>query len=229
MKGYCKILAFLIPLYLCQLSYAQREASNWYFGSFAGLDFNSGAPVPLLDGVLDTTEGCESISDPEGNLLFYTDGKTVWNRNHEIMDNGENLLGSFSSSQSALIIPNVDNPNIYYLFTADVVQAYQDDGVGNGFNYSTVDISLNGGLGAVTQKNINLLNNSSEKITAVSTFDNTGYWVVTHKGKRFYAYKVSGSGVNTTPVSSSIGPDIDSFNNIRGSLKASPNLSLIHI
>ena len=49
-----------------------------------------------------------------------------------------------------------------------------------GFNYSIVDMSLNNGLGAITSKNNNLLNFSSEKIT--STFknpDGSSIWVIT--------------------------------------------------
>jgi len=67
--------------------YSQKEANIWYFGENAGLDFNSGVPVALLDGQLNTREGCATISDKNGNLLFYTDGITVWNRSHKIMQN----------------------------------------------------------------------------------------------------------------------------------------------
>ena len=39
-----------------------KEGNIWYFGYGAGLDFNSGSPVPLLDGQLYTLEGCASIA-----------------------------------------------------------------------------------------------------------------------------------------------------------------------
>ncbi|MBT8273557.1 MAG: hypothetical protein KJO77_07110, partial [Bacteroidia bacterium] len=118
-------LKIALVLLLCSWSlHAQLESAHWYFGVNAGLNFNQGVPLPLLDGVLNTIEGCEAISDAQGNLLFYTDGTTVWNRNHLPMPNGEDLLGSFSSAQSALIVPKIDDPNIYYVFTSDVVQAY---------------------------------------------------------------------------------------------------------
>lgn len=202
--------------------YAQREAANWYFGAEAGLSFVDGTPQPLLDGVLDTTEGCESLSDANGNLLFYTDGKTVWNRQHEPMPNGTGLLGSFSSTQSAMAIPQPGSNNIYYLFTTDDVQAYQTNGTGNGFNYSVIDMSRNGGLGDVIQKNISLLPDGSEKVTAVSKSNGDDFWVITHFQDRFYAYSVTASGVNTSPVVTQIGPTISDFNNIRGGIKSSP-------
>lgn len=50
--------------------FSQKESANWYFGEYAGLNFNLGNPVPLLDGKLITSEGCATISDPNGNLFF---------------------------------------------------------------------------------------------------------------------------------------------------------------
>ncbi len=202
---------------------AQRETANWYFGNNAGLNFNHGVPEILLDGSLSTIEGCSTISDSAGNLIFYTNGKTVWNRNHNIMSNGQGLLGHESSSQSAIIIPNIVNPNLFYIFTADVSQAYFNVGTGNGLNYSIVDLSLDGGLGALTSKNINLLAQSSEKVSAVSAFNGSGFWVVTQTGNKFYSYKVDGNGVSAIPAISIIGPNISNFENIRGCLKISPN------
>jgi hypothetical protein len=57
----------------------QSETNIWYFGEKAGLDFNSGAPVPLLNSSMGASEGCASICDKEGNLLFYTNGVAIWN------------------------------------------------------------------------------------------------------------------------------------------------------
>ncbi|NND51266.1 MAG: PKD domain-containing protein, partial [Flavobacteriaceae bacterium] len=217
-------LKIALVLLLCSWSlHAQLESAHWYFGVNAGLNFNQGVPLPLLDGVLNTIEGCEAISDAQGNLLFYTDGTTVWNRNHLPMPNGEDLLGSFSSAQSALIVPKIDDPNIYYVFTSDVVQAYFGGGSGNGLNYSVVDMSLEFGLGDVTTKNVNLLPQSSEKMTAVSAFDGSGYWLIAHHIDQFFAFKVDASGVNLNPTVSTIGPAITDFNNKRGNIKSSPD------
>src|SRR3970040_2481571 len=86
-------------------SFAQKEAAIWYFGNYAGLDFNSGNPVALTNGKLVTKEGCTTISDKDGNLLFYTDGSLVYNKNHQVMPNGYGLQGHNSSTQSAIIVP----------------------------------------------------------------------------------------------------------------------------
>ena len=166
-KSYILLLTllFTVPLF------AQRETANWYFGSNVGLDFNNGNPVLQTDGQLTTTEGYSTVSDNNGSLLFYTNGVNIWNKNHNIMQNGSDLLGSDSGSQSAIVIPNVSNSNIYYVFTADVYQAYTNGNNGNGINYLVVDMSLNAGLGTVKSKNVNLLPQGSEKLSAVSSLD----------------------------------------------------------
>ena len=223
MNGTSRYLLLLLLLVLPLKMLGQREAANWYFGTNAGLTFNSGEAVPLLDGELDTLEGCESISTADGSLQFYTDGKVVYTRNHQIMPNGEGLMGSVSSTQSALVVPKPGSNTIYYIFTADDVRSYQtNDGDGDGFNYSVVDMSLNGGLGDVTEKNIPLLDNGSEKITAVGKADGQEFWVVTHYRDSFYAFEITEDGINETPVVSVIGPNISDFNNFRGAMKSSP-------
>ncbi|HMC01900.1 MAG TPA: hypothetical protein VKN14_12765, partial [Flavobacteriaceae bacterium] len=84
------LIAFLFVFYY---GFPQKESANWYFGGFAGLDFNSGTPVPHVDGKLETQEGCATISDVNGNLLFYTNGVQVFDRHHSVMPNGNDLLG----------------------------------------------------------------------------------------------------------------------------------------
>ena len=84
-----------ILIYSAFLASAQNESNIWYFGENAGLNFNSGIPVALIDGQLVRQEGCASISDNNGDLLFYTDGSLVYNKNHLVMPNGSVLTGDF--------------------------------------------------------------------------------------------------------------------------------------
>ena len=84
--------------------YAQKEGNIWYFGSNAGIDFNTEIPTAITDGAMDTPEGCATMCDNMGNILFYTNGVTVWNSEHEVMPNGDELFGNVSSTQSAIII-----------------------------------------------------------------------------------------------------------------------------
>jgi gliding motility-associated-like protein len=194
----------LLFIFILSLScYAQGEANIWYFGNNAGLDFNSGNPVALNNGKLNTTEGCATISNATGKLLFYTDGITVWNKNHQIMSNGKGLMGDDSSTQSAIIVPKPNSTSIYYIFTTP------KEGKIEGARYSEVDMSLNGGLGGITlNKNILLTTPVCEKLSAVKNANGDGYWVVVHDASgtnNFLAYSITAAGINTTPIISSVG------------------------
>lgn len=201
--------------------WAQNESANWFFGQKAGLNFNNGFPIPIEEGELNTVEGCASISSKLGELLFYTDGLSVWNKNHQIMTNGTGLTGDDSSTQSAIIIPKPNSTTIYYIFTVDA-RAGAD-----GLRYSEVDLTLDNGLGAITStKNVLLLSESTEKITAIESADGESIWVIGHKwnSNEFVSYLVDNNGVNTTPVISAVGSvHQGDLNNTIGYLKASPN------
>ncbi|RKN75911.1 PKD domain-containing protein, partial [Ulvibacterium marinum] len=206
---------------------AQKETAIWYFGHNAGLDFNSGAPVALTDGALDTEEGCATISDPNGNILFYTDGTHVWNRNHQVMPNGNGLMGDFSSTQSAIIVPRPGSSTLFYIFTVD------DVGGADGLMYSEVDMNLNGGLGDVTAvKNVQLRSRVAEKLTAVEHANGRDIWVLAHErwSDTYMAYLVTDMGVSATPVNTNIGVDLSQAylrDQALGYLKASPDGSKI--
>ncbi|WP_034057261.1 T9SS type B sorting domain-containing protein [Lacinutrix jangbogonensis] len=224
-----KIIIILTTLLCCVFSNAQKEASNWYFGDNAGLNFNLDTDTvsAVSDGQLSTEEGCTSISDSDGNLLLYTDGRIVYNANHGIMPNGTGLKGDPSSTQSAIIIPKPQDPNIYYIFTVD---SPSTDGQDFGFNYYEVDLTLDGGLGdVVSNPNTELLANTSEKLSAVLKDCQTqAVWVITfanstgngNNNNTFYAYEVTDTGVNTTPVTSLLG---FSIGEARGYMKFSPS------
>ena len=113
---------------VCFTASSQGEANNWYFGFGAGLVFDNinGTVTPTSDAqnTINTLEGCSSISDPNGNLKFYTDGRDVWDADHNLMSNanyfgGSGLLGDPSSTSSGVIIPKPGDLDKYYIFTVD--------------------------------------------------------------------------------------------------------------
>ena len=239
----------IIALFLIFTSttFAQGEASNWYFGNNVGLHFDiaTGTTTPIPGSALSTNEGSASISDPNGNLLFYTDGSTVWNRNNAVMPNGTGLNGDNSSTQSGIIVPNPNDANIYYVFTVDEPNHNDSASQINGLNYTVVNMSLDGGNGAVdtSQKNIPLITydtsntqeskfKCSEKITAVKSGDCNSFWVVTHFVDNFYSFNVSAAGVNTTAVVTNITPSVPTAGyryNAIGCMKISPDGSKLAI
>lgn len=199
---------------------SQNESSKWYFGSYAGLDFMTSPPTILTNGAMSTIEGCSSIADGAGNLLFYTSGNTVWNKMHQVMANGNTLYGSASSSQAAIIVPQPGSTSLYYIFTTDAFAG------GFGLQYSIVDMSLAAGMGSVTVKNQILYAPTTEKLTAVRHCNGKDIWVITHdwSNNHFIAYLVTGFGLNLIPITSAVGT-VHGGNtaNAVGCMKASPN------
>lgn len=223
--------AFLFYLSSIGLLFAQKQANIWYFGQNAGLDFNSGAPIALTDGLMNTLEGCASIADTSGNLLFYTDGTTVWNKYHDTVQNGTGLLGDASSTQSAIIVRKPQSDSLYYIFTVD---RGPYGGVGldtttlQGLNYSIVDITANNDSGVVIQKNVLLVQPTSEKVTGVTHGNGESVWIITQKwlSDSFYAFSLTSNGIQDTVISKigSIKTGCNGFTycNAIGYLKASP-------
>jgi len=226
-KGYsmkirnCLLLLFL-GLYF--QSVAQKEAYNWYFGQHAALNFSSGAPVSLAGSAMVAPNGCTSISDSAGNLLFYSNGKEVWNRNHMQMQNGYGLNGQEFAPQSALALKAPGSDSRYYLFTIGGGASDQ-----YGAFYTTIDMLLDDGLGSVLpwQKNIPLVGADSVKdaLGAIAFGDKEGYWVFVRSftvQNKILAYLVDETGVHQQPV---VSPGIynSSINVGSGTVKVSPD------
>ncbi|TAE46661.1 MAG: OmpA family protein [Cytophagales bacterium] len=213
-----KIVITYLFYFIYFYSKAQGEANIWYFGTNAGIDFSNNEPVVLTNGKLSTTEGCATMSDANGNLLFYTNGVDIWNKEHTLMTNGTGLLGHLSSTQSAVIVQKPKDKNLYYIFTVDVADS------NNGLSYSIVDISLEEGKGKVIEKNVQLIAPTAEKVTAIRHKDNNSVWVITHKwgNDEYFAYLLTEKGVQNSPVISAIGEiqGMESDNSI-GYMKAS--------
>ncbi len=196
------LLLIFITISLSVPSKAQHQNNYWCFGSSAGLNFNTTPPSPITSSIF-TFEGCATISDPGGKLLFYTDGRKIWDRKHMVMPNGTGLMGGFSSTQSALIVPLPNSVSKYYIFTT---QDYATDG---GLSYSVVDMNLNGGFGdlIIGNKNILVIDQTSEKVTSVLHANGIDVWIITHtlSSNEFLAYLLTSSGLSATPVISIIG------------------------
>lgn len=195
----------MILLILSSISvFSQKENYNWFFGNGCGISFfpNGNNPIANSNGNLFSMEGCASISDTNGNLLFYTNGETVWNKSHKVMLNGTGLHGSISSTQSSLIIKHINLDNIYYIFTTDAHESNKF-----GLCYSIVDINEDNGYGKVTTKNFQLNPHLTEKLTGIANSTQNGYWIICHHrdSNYFASYKLTKFGVDPNPSISIIG------------------------
>ncbi|MBV7268944.1 T9SS type B sorting domain-containing protein [Winogradskyella luteola] len=239
-----KTRLFIILTFLGSNLFAQNsETENWYFGGRAGLNFEitNNDPQVLLDGMMSTPSGSAVISDLEGNLLFYTEGDLVWNKNHQRMDNGNlsnvtpedvgnnlNYQTYQHALQNSMIIPITDTEGLYYLFT--VGRSDENLIVPEGLYLSIIDMTQNNGLGRVIEKNRRIIRPGTEigKLSAVHHANGRSIWLMTtvreegNLNMSFYAYKINMDGsIEPTVVSSGSGVSFDGLP--LGNLKFSPN------
>lgn len=143
-----KYLFILLFLFICNNVSAQKEFNSWIFSDSCSLIFNSEPPVSNI--IPNPLEGCSAVmcDKHSGQLLFYSDGMSAYDRNGNVMPNGQDLNGCGISSQGALTVPDPADDSSYYLFTTDCIHA----GGTQGLNYNIVNMRLNGSLGDITKK-----------------------------------------------------------------------------
>ncbi|MBN8702424.1 MAG: gliding motility-associated C-terminal domain-containing protein [Bacteroidetes bacterium] len=242
-KGIIFFLFVIFALSGSGLLHAQKEANFWYFGQKQnGLDFTSFPPSVISNGKHgappspQVVDNIASISNAQGNLLFYTDGITVWDKSHNQMPNGTGLLGCNGSTcvnltQQVLILKKPGPNTIYYIF-----YIHQAAGPPTSLSlyYSEVDMAatVNGGLGDVvaTSKNTLVYSGTTQKLAAVKHANCQDIWVVSHEAatsssntNKYRSYLLTSSGLNLIPTISPVGTTFTATNPYAaGQLKISP-------
>ncbi len=181
----------------------------WYFGDGAGLDFNPDpddpdgpTPRPIQNPhPQNIPAGVTTVSDQTGQVLFYTDGSTVWDLNGNPMQNGLDIGGDNASAQSVMAIPLPGDETMFYLFTTQA-----GPGGSNEVKFSVVDIKGDNpdGIGNVVTKDNFLFSPSTEHAAAFASGDTT--WVAFKEmgNNTFRFYPISQEGIGQ-PVFNSLG------------------------
>jgi len=194
--------------FICQPSWSQGENMNWHYGKNVSVNFAQ-TPLTVNTSQIYTLEGCASVSDANGDLLFYTTGFKIWNKNGVEMPNATGLQGNGpvisgqtmgSGYKSVQIIKHPGNANQYFVVSGDPQEL-----VVKKLYYHVVDMSLNSGLGDVVagQKNIEIMSNVSEHLSVFSGTDCKSYWLIapTHNySNQYYTFKIDAAGFHNTPV-----------------------------
>ena len=145
------------------ISFAQNEIygpyKNWEFGglrlTFENQDSvtSSQTGTNSLAPYFRSYESTATVSDENGNFLFYTNGRSVFNKGMNYLPGGNNTLKAgnegvnqmSSSTQGSMIVKHPES-DLYYIFTVrDVISNHRD-----GIQYVTVDMSANEGAGKVS-------------------------------------------------------------------------------
>ncbi len=170
-----------------------RADENWYFGTHAGLNFSTSPPTVLTDGQTITSEATSTISDAQGNLLFYF-GDRGRNRFHDesfFYVQGGGWLDEWQ------IVPHPTKKYLFYAFKQSQI---------GGVHYSLIDMRLYGGKGYSVPGFENILLTSPSTAIAnssvIESCDFDGYWLVANddNGSNFWAYKIDANGPQATPV-----------------------------
>ncbi len=239
--SFTRLLSFLILFtFSSTLAVAQRDVNIWYFGNLAGLDFNippatTASPAEVTTSAMNAIEGSALVTDrTTGQLLFYTQGIQVFDRNNTPMPaaTGANQLGGGpSSTQAALTVPDLANPDRYFIFTTP-------DLGGGPAEFSIVDMTLRGGLGDVPTRRQALPTLGGtpppqrvcEKVIATRDAAGTGFWVLFHEftqnaagSNAIYAYHLSATGIDAVRVSNVGTPIGNTTSFSRGEMKISPD------
>lgn len=206
-----------------------RQADNWIFRLNAGIKFmdNSvtSSNLPLSSPNVPFANGTSTLSDAEGNLLLYTDGMRVYNKNHMEINFGDPMDGDLGAVQSCLLVPKPFDQNIVFVFTTDLVTPLTP--ITRGLKYSKVDLTAHSGDGQVINFDIELLPMGAPLLSGVKHANGDDFWVISHEldNNKFYAYLVDGSGVSSDPSVSAAGTSISSNYLLKesvGTLKFSP-------
>ncbi len=222
---------------------AQMADVNWYVGSGVGIEFKN--CMPLVNTTYNNDgfswEGNTTISDNDGNLLFYSNGYNIYNKNHLIMSGGS-AAGISNSITQNIIIPKPGNDNIYYLITTDVqagISYSSNHPNATGINFAVIDMNLQNGLGEVTSS-FNVLKSgpNCEMLCLIPHSNDIDYWLIGHEygNNNFFLFQITNTGINSVPLIQSVGPIINTAQSgipgnsnldAIGELKASPDASLL--
>lgn len=248
---YCSILLIMLSFNV----FAQKETYNWFYGSGQGITWNktrtfNASPIDApnttvaLTGIptryepesvrpelypISTREGVFSLSDPQGNLLFYSSGSTIYNANHVEMENATDLEGHYSSAQSGIIVPFPRNKKKYVAISIGIVRL-------NLFAYNILDIEANNGLGKLElPKNRQFVmppgvakSSFLESLAATKHANGIDYWIIAVSragyNSKMVAWLLTKDGVSSNPVTSPIlNSMLNSGSSSYGYLKISPD------
>ncbi|RZK25456.1 MAG: hypothetical protein EOO63_16015, partial [Hymenobacter sp.] len=180
-----RVLLVLVLLLSGSTSWAQGENDNWTFNFLYGINFSASGPA-FRSSSFRHFGGCSAISDAKGQLLFYTNGNVVWDKDHNPMPTVDGMPALLNAgngpSRGVLIVKKPGSNSLYYIFTTDS----QLNLLNGGLCYTEVDLSLRGGLGGVTAvRNVRLPTPTpsgkvTEGVIGMQHANRRDVWVLVH-------------------------------------------------
>jgi hypothetical protein len=165
---------------------AQYRGYNWVVPDSAGINFNTSTPSVFYSNISGTTGSItvnvSSVSNQNGELLFYTNGTHVFDNNNDTMTNGFGLASGFSSANGTVILPYPDHEDSLYLIIHSWLPNFYFT---SGVHYSLVNINMRAGLGDIdnTQKNVLIYSNDTvcTPLIAIRHANGRDWWIIQRK------------------------------------------------
>jgi PKD repeat protein len=190
----------------CKLDSSMLHMSNWYFGNFGAIDFSAGTPVPTKTALINNTiqheppfpgvGGTVSLSDSSGNLLFYSNAVSVWNKHHQKISTSPIFGASdISASTGVCYVPYPGQPGKYFIVGASANLFVSPEGV----KFAEVDINSNTVQPFKIFQHHSAPVKMSQFLTVVPHCNGIDYWIIAHgyaDDRRFYSYLVTAAGID---------------------------------
>lgn len=215
------ILLHILFLTTSLTSFSQKHDYNWIVGYDSAdpigisetmlFTFNTEPPSatwhPVAFGLVGTRA---TMNDRDGNLIFYSNGIKIHDAEDQLMPNGDSINAGevafahwdgYISAFGMFCIPFPDNPERYFISHTRLEFYPSPAVIAPDLLYTTVDMSLNNGKGAVTLKN-QLIKRGFywEFPAAVRHANGRDWWVVVPERYKnsFFSYRLSPDGITDT-------------------------------
>lgn len=209
LRVFCILILFASSLFC----FGQLDHQYWHFGSTnRGLFFDGANSYSVTVTTNSYTpygnEGSTTITDPTtGILKFYSDGMRVIDNTHQLMPNGNGLLGHSSNFSSGRACQVPGNCNQFYVFSVNFAI---EDGTPGFLRYSIVDMTLpgNGTIGSplgdvvAGQKNILIGGNASEALEIIPKANSHDFWLLMGREdiNSIEVYSVTSGGISFSSI-----------------------------
>lgn len=203
--------------------FSQTRADYWRFRYF-GMHFQEDTIV-LNDHIdIPYLARFSSITDTQGELMFYCDGSKIWNRFDELMPNGDDICQTGNNyAWYTVAFPKPQSDSLYYVISLEPYNYAETAGL----YVTVVDMSLDNGKGDVISKGERIQTNLSSRLAAIYHENHEDIWLITQEfmSDHYRSVLITEDGISQEEVDSYGGMVLSMSN--RGQLKISPDGKMI--
>ncbi len=213
------------------------DRAHWHFDHGVSLDFTSGIGQ-LGQTAINAIYEEVSVCSETGDLLFYTNGHDIWNRNHVLQS--ISLDGNLEASKGIIALDFGLNAGVH-----NYMMVYLDVNLNLYYRFIAIDSSYNISFTSLHQQlitNANLISNginfanlSAMGVSACKKPDLSGYWLLSslkdNNSSTYYPVAIEinysspfvGGDINISTFNTLNPPDTWPHNEFETTIKMSPN------